>query len=176
MHELDDLMYVKLDILGLDNIGLINDTCKMLNIPRLNPDNVNLEDKKVWEDIVNDTTLIFQWESASAQTYLKKFMSKETLSKVRKRVKDFSMIKWFSFGNGLIRPGCASFRDDVAEGNFYDNGLKELNDFLAQESGRIAMQETIMRFLIKFCGYSDAESDTVRRRYCKKEGNSTIAS
>lgn len=176
MHELDDLMYVKLDILGLDNIGLINDTCKMLNIPRLNPDNVNLEDEKVWEDIVNDTTLIFQWESESAQAYLKKFMSKETLTKVKKRVKDFSMIKWFSFGNGLIRPGCASFRDDVAKGNFYDNGLKELNDFLAQESGRIAMQETIMRFLIKFCGYSNAESDTVRRRNCKEKRYCTTSS
>ena len=31
MHDLDALMYTKLDILGLDNIGIINDTCKLLN-------------------------------------------------------------------------------------------------------------------------------------------------
>ena len=37
MKELDDLMYVKLDILGLDNIGVINETCKMLGIERLTP-------------------------------------------------------------------------------------------------------------------------------------------
>ena len=38
MKELDDLMYVKLDILGLDNIGVINETCKMLGIERLTPE------------------------------------------------------------------------------------------------------------------------------------------
>lgn len=174
MHELDDLMYVKLDILGLDNIGLINDTCKMVGIPRLNPDNVNLEDEKVWEDIVKDTTLIFQWESESGSAYLKKFMSKSTLNKARKVNPNFSMIKWFSFGNGLIRPGCASVREDIAAGKFHDNGLKELNDFLAQEGGIVAMQETIMRFLMKFCGYNNAESDTVRRGIAKKKGTAQL--
>lgn len=44
MKELDDLMYVKLDILGLDNIGVINDTCKKLGIERLTPDNTDMED------------------------------------------------------------------------------------------------------------------------------------
>ena len=74
MKELDALMYVKLDILGLDNIGLINDTCKMLGIERYTPDNVNLDDEQVWKSIRDDTTLIFQWESDSAQSYLKRFM------------------------------------------------------------------------------------------------------
>lgn len=84
------------------------------------------------------------------------------------------MIKWLSFGNGLIRPACASFRDRVANGEFYDNGMDELNEFLAPEAGRIAMQETIMRFLVKFCGYSAAESDTVRRAIAKKKGTETL--
>ena len=35
-------------------------------------------------------------------------------------------------------------------GEFYDNGFDELNEFLAMEAGRIAMQETIMQFLVKF--------------------------
>lgn len=163
MKSLDAQMYVKEDVLGLDNIGLINDTCKMAGIERLTPDNVDLNDKKVWESIRDDTTLIFQWESDSAQTYLKKFMSDETIAKAKEKDKNFSYIKWFSFGNGLIRPSCASFRDDVACGKFYDNGFKELNEFLAPEAGRVAMQETIMRWLQKFCGYSPAESDNVRR-------------
>ena len=33
-----------------------------------------------------------------------------------------------------------------------------------------SLQETIMQFLVKFCGYSDAESDTVRRGIAKKKG------
>lgn len=170
MKELDDLMYVKLDILGLDNIKIINDTCKMLGIERLTPDNTDLEDEKVWKSIRDDTTMVFQWESASAQAYLRKFMS-DAIIKLAKTVNpNFSYIKWFSFGNGLIRPGCASFRDNVANGEILTTGFKELDDFLSATFGRITMQEDIMRFLVKFCGYNDAESDTVRRGIAKKYG------
>ena len=84
------------------------------------------------------------------------------------------MLKWMSFGNGLLRPACASFRDSVAKGEFYDNGFDALNEFLAPEAGRIAMQETIMQFLIKFCGYSSAESDNVRRATAKKKGTEKL--
>lgn len=174
MKELDDLMYVKLDVLGLDNISVINDTCKMLGIERLTPDNTNLDDEAVWKSIRDDTTMIFQWESIAAQNFLKKFMSDRTLSIAREKVPNFSMIKWLSFGNGLIRPACASYRDSVANGEFYDNGFSELNDFLAMEAGHIAMQETIMQFLVKFCGYSNAESDNVRRAIAKKKGTETL--
>lgn len=170
MKELDDLMYVKLDILGLDNIGVINETCKILGIDRLDPDNVDLNDEAVWKSIRDDTTLIFQWESNSAQAYLKKFMSDSTIAKAKEVNKDFSYIKWLSFGNGLIRPGCASFRDDIANGNVNITGFKELDDALAMTFGRITMQEDIMRFCKNFCGYSDAESDTVRRGIAKKKG------
>lgn len=170
MKELDALMYLKLDILGLDNIGIINDCCKLLGIERLTPDNVDLEDEKVWESIRDDTTLIFQWESESAQNYLRKFMSDETLKVAKSINPNFSYIKWFSFGNGLIRPGCASFRDSVANGEVVTTGFKELDDFLAITMGHVTMQEDIMMFLVKFCGYSDAESDTVRRGIAKKYG------
>ena len=174
MKELDDQMYVKLDVLGLDNIGVINNTCKTLGIERLTPDNTDLEDENVWKSIRDDTTLIFQWESNSAQAYLRRFMSDKTIEIARQRIPNFSMLKWLSFGNGLIRPACASFRDSVARGEFYDNGFDALNEFLSPEAGRIAMQETIMQFLVKFCGYSAAESDTVRRGIAKKKGTETL--
>ena len=174
MKELDDLFYVKLDVLGLDNIGVINDTCKKLGIDRLTPDNTDMDDMDVWRSIRDDTTLIFQWESNSAQAYIRQFMSDMTLEIARSKVPNFSMMKWMSFGNGLIRPACASFRDSVARGEFYDNGFDELNDFLAPEAGRIAMQETIMQFLVKFCGYTNAESDTVRRGIAKKKGTEQL--
>ena len=174
MKELDDLMYVKLDILGLDNIGVINETCKMLGIERLTPDNTDMDDMDVWKSIRDNTTLIFQWESNSAQQYMKRFMSDATLKIAQSKIPNFSMLKWMSFGNGLLRPACASFRDSVAQGEFYDNGFDALNEFLSPEAGRIAMQETIMQFLVKFCGYSAAESDNVRRAIAKKKGTETL--
>ena len=174
MKELDALMYVKLDTLGLDNIGVINDTCSLIGIDRLTPDNVDLNDEKVWKSIRDDTTLIFQWESDSARAYLKKFMSDETIEKAKKHNKNFSYIKWFSFGNGLIRPGCKDFRDEVANGIVYNNHFKELDEFLSITFGHVTMQEDIMMFLVKFCGYSDAESDTVRRGIAKKYGTEKL--
>ena len=101
-------------------------------------------------------------------------MSDKTIAVAKEKIADFSMIKWLSFGNGLIRPACASFRDEVAKGIFYDNDFKELNEFLAPEAGRVAMQETIMQFLVKFCGYSAPESDTVRRAIAKRKGTETL--
>lgn len=170
MKELDSLMYVKLDILGLDNVGIINETCRLAGIERLTPDNTDLNDEKVWKSIRDDTTCIFQWESSSAASYLRKFMSDDTLEIAKSLNPNFSYIKWFSFGNGLIRPGCASFRDNVANGEVLRTGFKELDQFLFVTMGRITMQEDIMKFLVMFCGYSDAESDTVRRGIAKKYG------
>lgn len=158
----------------MDNIGVINKACQLAGIERLTPDNVDLNDEKVWKSIRDDTTLIFQWESSSAQAYLKNFMSDETIKKVKAKTNNFSYLKWFSFGNGLLRPACASYRDEVSGGDFYDNGFKELNEFLAPEAGRVCMQETIMMFLVKFCGYTQAESDNVRRAIAKKKGTEQL--
>ncbi len=174
MKELDALNWVKWDVLGLDNVALINKTCKMAGIERLTPDNVDLEDMDVWRSIRDDTTCIFQFESGMASNYLRRFMSEETLNIARSRNPNFSMIKWLSFANGLLRPASASFRDDVADGKVYDNGLDELNRFLAQESGHVCMQETIMKWLVEFCGYSQAESDNARRAIAKKKGTETL--
>lgn len=135
MKELDALWFVKLDVLGLANVDLINQTCELAGIERLTPDNTDLDDMKVWESIREDTTGIFQWASDQASAFIKKFMSDKVIKIAKEHNPNFSMLKHFSFGNGLLRPACASFRDDVANGEFYTNGLKELDDFLATTFG-----------------------------------------
>lgn len=174
MKSLDRMMYVKLDILGLDTIGVINETCRLAGIPRINPSDLNFDDMNVWKSIREDSTLIFQFESDSAQAFLKDFLSDYTIHKVRANNDNFSMLKWFSFGSAALRPACESFRDEVAKGESYDNGLPELNRFLSKTLGRLALQEDIMKFLTLFCGYSDAESDNVRRAIAKKKGTATL--
>lgn len=135
MKELDALWFVKLDVLGLANVDLINQTCKLAGIERLTPDNTDLDDMKVWESIREDTTGIFQWASDQASAFIKKFMSDKVIKIAKEHNPNFSMLKHFSFGNGLLRPACASFRDSVANGEFYTNGLQELDDFLATTFG-----------------------------------------
>lgn len=174
MHGLDDQFYVKLDCLGLDNVGLINETCKIAGIKRITPDNIPLDDMDVWNSIREDTTCIFQWESKFASQIIRNLFSDSTMAQVKKNIPNLSMLKLFSFGNGLIRPGCASFRTDASKGIFHDNGLKGINDLLMNEMGYLSMQESIMKFLVLFCGYSDAESDTVRRAIAKKKGTEDL--
>jgi DNA polymerase III subunit alpha len=168
MKEIDYLGFVKMDILGLDNVGVINETCKSIGIDRLTPDNTPSDDENIWKSISEDTTLIFQWESNSSSRYLKSMLSENLIKRLKQEDDNFSYIDWMSFGNGLIRPACESYRDSILTGDFYDNGLKELNDFLKSTRGRLSMQESIMQFLVEFCGYSGGESDEVRRAIGKK--------
>ena len=174
MGEVDSCNWVKLDCLGLANIGVINKCCEMAGIERLTPDNVDLEDEKVWMSIAKDHRSIFQWESNMAKGILENMFNEETLKRVKAHNKNFSYLKWFSFGNGLLRPSCASFRDSASLGEVYDNGLKELNDFLAPTLGRLTFQEQIMKWTVEFCGYSEAESDSVRRSIAKKKGTEKL--
>lgn len=41
MHEIDSLNYVKMDLLGLNAVGLIDKACKLAEIPDLTPEMVN---------------------------------------------------------------------------------------------------------------------------------------
>lgn len=170
MKEIDSLNFVKLDILGLDNIGLIYKTCDLAGIPFLTPDNTPADDMEVWESIREDTTMIFQWESQSATSYLKQLFSDTTIEQIRAKNPDFSYMDLLSIGNGAIRPAGESYRDKLAQGIYQDNGHKALNDFLASTLGYLVYQEQIIEFLHIFCGYTMGEADVVRRGFAKKTG------
>lgn len=170
MKEIDSLNFVKLDILGLDNIGLIYKTCDEAGIPFATPDNIPPDDMDVWKSIREDTTMIFQWESQSATAYLRQLMSDETIEKIKKQNPNFSYIDLLSIGNGAIRPAGESYRDKLAQGIYQDNGNKALNDFLAPTLGYLVYQEQIIEFLHSFCGYTMGQADIVRRGFAKKTG------
>jgi len=170
MKAVDMLNYVKLDVLGLDCVGLINQTCKFANIPRLTPDNMDFNDIKVWNDIAQDTTMVFQFESDFAGDYLKSILAKETVEKIKAVNPNFSYIDLMSMANGAIRPAGESYRNELSQGIYRDNGHKALNDFLAPTLGYLVYQEQIIEFLYKFCGFTMGEADVVRRHFAKKTG------
>ena len=170
MKEIDSLNFVKLDILGLDNIGLINETCKLAGIERLTPNNTPADDIDVWNSIRDDTTMIFQWESTSAAAYLKKLLSDETINNIRVKNPNFSYMDLLSIGNGAIRPAGSSYREKLAKGEFQDSGHEALNNMMASTLGFLVFQEQIIQFLHEFCGYTMGEADIVRRHFSKKTG------
>jgi DNA polymerase III subunit alpha len=170
MKEIDSLNFVKLDILGLDNVQIINEACKLANIERLTPDNVDFNDVKVWNSIAESNLGIFQWESDFANSIYKRLFDPKIIENIKANNNNFSYIDLFSMGNGALRPAGESYRDQMCEGEFRDNGHKALNEFLSPTMGFLVYQEQIIEFLNKFCGYTLGEADLVRRGFAKKTG------
>ncbi|MFJ3388894.1 DNA polymerase III subunit alpha [Lysinibacillus sp. NPDC086135] len=170
MKELDGQSYVKLDILGLDNIEIINEACKLANIERLTPDNIDVNDINVWKSLRDSTLGVFQFESDTAFDYVQQLFSDKTLSNIKNDVGEIDYISLLSLANGAIRPAGDSYRSKLSNGITNDNGHTSLNEFLKSNLGYLVFQEDIMRFLTDFCNHSGSESDSVRRGLSKKEG------
>lgn len=170
MHEIDSLNYVKMDLLGLNAVGLINKACNLIGIPNLTPEMVDFSDENVIKSIAEDTTMIFQFESGFASESLRKTFSKETIAKIKKKNKDISYLDIMAMVSGAIRPAGESYRDALFNGEYHDNGEQVLNDFLAPTLGYLVYQEQIIDFLHKFCGFTMGQADIVRRGFAKKTG------
>lgn len=170
MKEIDSLNYVKLDLLRLDTIELINDTCKLAGINRLTPDNVDITDIEVWNAIRDDTTQIFQWEGKTGDSYIKKLLSEENIKKFQKVNENVDRMTLLSIGNSAIRPAGASYRDDLASGVVRKTGSKPIDEFLSNTFGYLVFQEQIISFLHQYCGFTMGEADIVRRGFAKKTG------
>jgi DNA polymerase-3 subunit alpha len=168
MHEIDSLNYVKLDLLGLNAVGLIDGACKLAGIDYLTPDNVDFTDENVISSIAEDTTLIFQFESGFASDLLKLTLSKESIVNMKKQSDSISYLDIMAMVNGAIRPSGESYRNDMSQGIYKDNGNKELNEFLKPTLGYLIYQEQIIDFLHDFCGFTMGQADIVRRHFAKK--------
>ena len=163
-------MYVKLDFLGLNAVGLIDGACKLANIEYLTPDKIDFSDENVIKSIAEDTTLIFQFESGFASESLKKTLSKETLENIKAQNDNISYLDIMAMVSGVIRPACYSYREQLFNGIYNDNGNYALNEFLKPTLGYLVYQEQIIDFLHDFCGYTMGQSDIVRIHFAKKTG------
>lgn len=174
MYGLDAGWWTKLDCLGLDNVGIINETCKLAGIERINPDNIDLDDWAVWKDIRDDNSCIFQYESDFGGQLLRQLFSDETIKIIKEKMPSISYLKLFSFGNALIRPCGASIRENASAGIFNETGVEAIDRLLAPELGYCIIQEDIMKFLMKFCGYNLNMADKARKAIAKKKGTEQL--
>ena len=170
MKEVDLQNYVKLDLLKLDTIELINKTCKLAGIERLTPDNVDINDKAVWDSIRDDTTAIFQWEGTTGDRYIKQLLSESNIQKFKALNPNIDYMTLLSIGNGAIRPAGASYRDDLANGVIRKSGNAAIDEFMKPTFGYLVFQCQIIQFLHEYCGYTMGEADVVRRHFAKKTG------
>ena len=52
MEEIHEINLVKYDILGLQNVQIIRDTCRLANIPYPKSNEVDWDDENVWNDMI----------------------------------------------------------------------------------------------------------------------------
>lgn len=174
MKEVDSLNYVKLDLLKLDTIEIINDTCELAGIERLTPDNVDINDDNVWNAMREDTAGIFQWNSGTGSDYIKKLLSDSTIKKFKKVMPNIDKMTLLSIGNSAIRPAGESYREDLANGVVRTTGSKPIDEFLSNTFGFLVFQEQIISFLHEYCGFTMGEADVVRRGFAKKTGTEAM--
>ena len=170
MVELDSRNFVKEDLLGLDNVGIINETCKLAGIDRVSPKTINFDDDLVWSKIMEDTSLLFQINSDYGKRTVNKMFQKSVWNKIKKNIPSITRFDLLAFICALVRPCGKNVYPIVTEGNSRKTGIKEIDDLLAPEMGYPILQETQMEFVQKFCGFSFLESDKLRKCIAKKRG------
>lgn len=155
MEEVHECGLVKYDILGLKNIGIIQEVYKMLNKHYPKSYEINWDDKKVWEDIKSSPVGIFQYESDFAFDSLKKFNVQN--------IDDLTLV------NACIRPSGTTYRDDVFAHKKHKNPSKLIDNVLKSSLGYLVYQEQTIAFLQEACGLTGGEADNVRRAIGRKQ-------
>ena len=155
MKVVDGLNYVKYDILGLKNVGIIKDTYKYLGVEYRRAHEIDWEDKAVWDDMITSPAGVFQFESRYAFDLLKQFQPQA--------LNDMNLV------NASMRPSGASYRDRLIARQFNVNPSPEIDDLLKDNLGYLVFQEDTIKFLTDICGMSGGDADTCRRGIGKKD-------
>lgn len=155
MEEVHECGLVKYDILGLKNIGIIRDCCKIANISYPESHKIDWEDQNVWNDMISSPVGIFQMEGNYAFENLKKFRPH--------KINDMSLV------NAALRPSGASYRDELLEHHQHKNPSPIIDELLKDNYGFLVYQEDTIAFLQRICGLTGSEADNVRRAIGRKQ-------
>ena len=113
------------------------------------------EFENVFEDITQDSTGIFQFESDFAKQSIKKMHPMS--------VDDICLC------SACLRPSGESYREQVYQREFNKNPSELIDNLLADSYGFLVYQEQTIAFLQEVCGFSGSEADNIRRAIGKKQ-------
>jgi DNA polymerase-3 subunit alpha len=163
MNYLEEIGLLKMDILGLSNLSIIQETINLVNQfenKQLKISDINIDDPNIYQLISNKLTLgLFQLESAGMNKAIEK-------------------IKPSSFEDivallALFRPGPMDFIPDYGKRKAGLEKVEYVHDSLIEilkpTYGIIVYQEQITKILQVYAGFDLAEADLVRKAISKKE-------
>ena len=153
---------LKMDFLGLKNLTIIKDCCKIIKHNHgveINPDDIDLNDAKTYELFQRgETNGIFQFESPGMQKNLRSL----------KPDKFDDLIAM----NALYRPGPMEYiptfikRKHGVEKINYD--LPEMEEYLSETYGVTVFQEQVMLLSQSLANFSKGDADVLRKAMGKK--------
>ncbi len=162
MHSIEDLGLLKIDLLGLKNLTIIEDTLIRIYAvqnKKINIQNIPLDDKKTYKLLQEgNSTSVFQLESDGMKRYLKQLKPTEFEDII-------AMV-------ALYRPGPMQFIPDYIARKHKKKKIEylhpKLKPILEKTQGICIYQEQLMQIAKTLAGFSLAEADVLRKAVGKK--------
>ncbi len=162
MRSLEDLGLLKIDILGLKNLTLIEETLKKIYAiykKEINLNEIPFDDRKTYKLFQRGETIgVFQFESEGMRKWLKKLKPNVFEDLV-------AMI-------ALYRPGPMQFLQDYIDGKFKRKKINYLHEklkpILEKTYGVMIYQEQLMEVARSLAGFTLGEADVLRKAVGKK--------
>lgn len=162
MHSIENLGLLKVDLLGLKNLTIIEDTlARIYKVQGKSIDiqQIPLDDKKTFKLLQRaETTSVFQLESEGMKRYLKEL-------KPTKLEDIIAMV-------ALYRPGPMQFIPDYIAGKHKKKKIEylhpKLKPILEKTYGVCIFQEQLMEIAKELAGFTLSEADVLRKAVGKK--------
>ncbi len=162
MHSVEDLGLLKMDLLGLKNLTIIENTLRLIEEMRdekIDISKILLDDKKTFELLqAADTTGVFQLESSGMRRYLKELKPTE--------LEDIIVMI------SLYRPGPMELIPQYIKRKFGKERISYLHPLLEpvlkNTYGIMIYQEQLMAGVRALSGFTLAEADILREAVGKK--------
>lgn len=155
MDDCHDVNLIKYDLLSSKTVQLIDDVYRYINIPWKRSDEIDWNDKKVYDSIKISKAGLFQFEN---QNSFQKLIDFNPVN-----VQDIALV------TGVVRPNASSFREKLINHEINKNPTKEIDEILKDSLGWLLFQEQTISFLQKICGFSGSMSDNIRRTISQKD-------
>jgi DNA polymerase-3 subunit alpha len=155
---LEELNYLKMDILGLRNMDIIHDTLQLIGKDVLK--DISIEDNEVFGEFSKGhTSGVFQFETWG-------------MTKITKNVQPTKFMDLADIC-ALVRPGASQgleyYLKGRETGSIYYFGDERLKDIFASTHGTLLYQEQSIKICQAVAGFTVSEADIVRRGIGKKD-------
>ena len=162
MHSVEDLGLLKIDLLGLKNLTIIEETARLVKEMTgeiIDISKIPLDDKKTFKLLqAGDTTGIFQLESSGMRHYLKELKPTDLEDII-------AMVSLYRPGPMELIPSFINRKYGKEKVTYIHPKLEPI---LKNTYGIGVYQEQMMRIARDLAGYTLAEADTLRKAIGKK--------